>query len=69
VLVFHDVLGLYDRLQPRFVREYANLRPTVVEAFTAFRKDVLARRFPAEEHTYRMNEAEEAKFQSLISGE
>jgi 3-methyl-2-oxobutanoate hydroxymethyltransferase len=69
VLVYHDVLGLFDRLQPRFVREYADLRQTIVEAFTAFREDVLARRFPAKEHTYRMSEAEEAKFQALLSGE
>jgi 3-methyl-2-oxobutanoate hydroxymethyltransferase len=68
VLVYHDILGLFERLQPRFVRQYANLRPAILEAFTAFRGDVLARRFPAEEHTYGMSEAEEAKFKAVMSG-
>lgn len=64
VLVYHDILGLFDRLQPRFVRQYANLRQTILEAFTAFREDVAARRFPAEEHSYGMSAAEEAAFLS-----
>lgn len=69
VLVYHDLLGLFDRLQPRFVRQYANLRQTILEAFTAFREDVAAGRFPAEEHTYGMNAAEEAAFHTLLGGE
>jgi 3-methyl-2-oxobutanoate hydroxymethyltransferase len=69
VLVYHDILGLFDRLQPRFVRQYANLRQTILEAFSAFREDVLTHRFPADEHTYAMSEAEETKFQALINGE
>ncbi len=36
VLVFHDVLGLYDRLQPRFVKQYAMLRQTIIDAFTGY---------------------------------
>lgn len=58
VLVYHDILGLFDRLQPRFVKQYAALRETIVAAFTAYREDVLAGRFPADEHTYRMSEEE-----------
>jgi 3-methyl-2-oxobutanoate hydroxymethyltransferase len=69
VLVYHDILGLFDRLQPRFVRQYANLRQTILEAFSTFREDVLAHRFPAGEHTYAMSEAEEARFQALMSEE
>jgi 3-methyl-2-oxobutanoate hydroxymethyltransferase len=69
VLVYHDILGLFDRLQPRFVRQYANLRQTILEAFTAYREDVLARRFPADEHIYGMSEAEQAQFQAILSGE
>jgi 3-methyl-2-oxobutanoate hydroxymethyltransferase len=66
VLVYHDILGLFDRLQPRFVRQYATLRETIIAAFVAYREDVLAGRFPAEEHTYRMSEAEQdAFFQAL----
>jgi len=62
VLVYHDLLGLFDRFQPRFVKQYANLSQTIVEALTAYREDVATRRFPAEEHTYSMDAAEEAAF-------
>lgn len=62
VLVYHDMLGLFDRLQPRFVKEYASLRQVIVDAFRSYREEVLARRFPAEEHTYPMNESEQAAF-------
>jgi 3-methyl-2-oxobutanoate hydroxymethyltransferase len=64
VLVYHDLLGLFDRLQPRFVKEYARLRETIQEAFHSYREDVIARRFPAEEHTYPMNASEWDEFLS-----
>lgn len=62
VLVYHDMLGLHDKLQPRFVKRYANLAETILTALTAYREDVRARRFPTEEHTYPMGEGEEATF-------
>ena len=46
VLVYHDLLGLFDRFQPRFVKEYAPLGQAIVEAFVAFREDVVNGRFP-----------------------
>ena len=66
VLVFHDVLGIYDTKQPRFVKEYATLRETIIGAFRAFRAEVTVRDFPAVEHTYPMNAEEEA---SLLEDE
>lgn len=54
VLVTHDLLGLFDRFTPRFVRRYADLHGTMAQAFAAFRDDVVARRFPTEEHTVEM---------------
>lgn len=62
VLVFHDLLGLYDRLQPRFVKEYAGLRQTIIDAFVTFREEVRARSFPAAEHTYSMKAEDEDAF-------
>ena len=62
VLVYHDLLGLFDRFTPRFVRRYANLSETIREALARYRDDVLARAFPAEEHAYEMDEAELAAF-------
>jgi 3-methyl-2-oxobutanoate hydroxymethyltransferase len=59
VLVFHDVLGLYEAFQPRFVKEYASLRQPIVDAFIAYTQEVKARTFPAERHTYGMDPDEE----------
>ncbi|HMK09541.1 MAG TPA: 3-methyl-2-oxobutanoate hydroxymethyltransferase [Anaerolineales bacterium] len=54
VLVTHDVLGLFDRFTPRFVKKYADLHGMMGQAFRAYREDVAARRFPAVEHTVDM---------------
>jgi 3-methyl-2-oxobutanoate hydroxymethyltransferase len=66
VLVYHDLLGLFDRLQPRFVKQYADLGQATLDALVAYREDVVNGRFPAEEHTYPMPEAEAAAFQRML---
>lgn len=48
VLVFHDVLGLYDEMKPKFVRQYAHLGEEMQKALTAFLEDIRAGRFPDE---------------------
>ena len=52
VLVFHDLLGLEDRIAPRFVRRYASLKADAVSAVSAFAADVVARRFPSDAESY-----------------
>jgi len=69
VLVFHDILGMYDKFLPRFVKQYAKLGPTIVAAFSQFREEVQARQFPAEEHTYSMDEAELDAFWDAIEAD
>jgi 3-methyl-2-oxobutanoate hydroxymethyltransferase len=66
VLVFHDVLGLYDKVQPRFVKQYARLGEPIRDAFAAFRDDVNQRRFPAPEHSFSMNAEELAAFRQSL---
>ena len=56
VLVYHDLLGLYDRLQPRFVKEYAQIGEAIKTAVQTYTQEVRKRQFPAEEHTYPMDE-------------
>jgi 3-methyl-2-oxobutanoate hydroxymethyltransferase len=56
VLVFHDVLGLEDRVLPKFVRRYASLRSDGVAALTAFAADVRGRRFPSDAESYHLSE-------------
>jgi 3-methyl-2-oxobutanoate hydroxymethyltransferase len=54
VLVSHDLLGLFERFTPKFVRQYAHLADVMREAFASYAADVSARAFPADEHTYGM---------------
>jgi 3-methyl-2-oxobutanoate hydroxymethyltransferase len=54
VLVFHDVLGLQDRVIPKFVRRYANLKDDAVTALAAFAQDVREHRFPSDEESYHL---------------
>ena len=56
VLVFHDLLGLEDRIAPRFVRRYASLKADAVTAVSAFAADVRGGRFPAEAESYRLSD-------------
>jgi len=54
VLVFHDLLGLQDRLTPRFVRTYASLRADAIAAVSAYAGDVRGRRFPTAAESYHL---------------
>lgn len=59
VLVFHDVLGLENRLVPRFVRRYATLHDDGVGALAQFAADVRSGAFPNLDECYEMNPDEE----------
>jgi 3-methyl-2-oxobutanoate hydroxymethyltransferase len=58
VLVTHDMLGLFERFTPRFVKQYANLAGEMRRAFTTYKADVKTRTFPASEHTVEMSDDE-----------
>ncbi len=58
VLVTHDLLGLFDRFTPKFVRRYANLYAEMERAFRAYVDQVETRIFPAPEHTIWMTDQE-----------
>lgn len=58
VLVTHDLLGLFDRFTPRFVKKYANLHGILSEAFSAYKADVEAGSFPGAEHSIDMPDEE-----------
>jgi 3-methyl-2-oxobutanoate hydroxymethyltransferase len=55
VLVFHDLLGIEERLAPKFVRRYASLRDDAVAALTAYAADVRGGNFPADSESYHLN--------------
>jgi 3-methyl-2-oxobutanoate hydroxymethyltransferase len=52
VLVTHDLLGLFDRFTPKFVKMYAHLHAEMMRAFEEYQRDVVTRDFPGEAHTY-----------------
>ncbi|MHB8809687.1 MAG: 3-methyl-2-oxobutanoate hydroxymethyltransferase [Desulfobulbaceae bacterium] len=52
VLVINDLLGLYERHTPSFVKKFADLAPQIREAVTAYRDEVRAGAYPAAEHTF-----------------
>ncbi len=58
VLVTHDLLGLFDRFTPKFVKKYANFHSEMQRAFTEFKVDVESKQFPAVEHSVEMADAE-----------
>ena len=56
VLVLHDVLGIEQRVLPKFVRRYADLHGEGVKALSEFAEDVRTGKFPGDEESYQLNE-------------
>jgi 3-methyl-2-oxobutanoate hydroxymethyltransferase len=52
VVVTHDMLGLYDKFKPKFVRRYAELGNKMMEAFINYIDDVKSNKFPSEDESY-----------------
>lgn len=61
VLVLNDILGLYDRFQPKFAKRYADLGSAARDAISAFKKDVEEGEFPKREHSFLMKKEESEK--------
>ena len=58
VLVFHDLLGINHDLQPKFVRTYANLKETSIEALSTYANDVRNGNFPTQDESYQLSDDE-----------
>jgi len=65
VLVFHDLLGIYDGHAARFVKRYGKVREAMIEGVRAFADDVRTRRYPEPEHGYTMAPDEAARLRAL----
>lgn len=63
VLVVHDVLGLFERFVPKFVKRYAHLTQPIQEALAQFREEVQTGRFPGPEHAFAMAREEMGKLE------
>lgn len=58
VLVFHDLLGLFDRFVPKFVKQYANLRDIAAQALADYKNEVETGAFPKPEHEFSIPQEE-----------
>jgi 3-methyl-2-oxobutanoate hydroxymethyltransferase len=64
VLVFHDLLGIYDGHAPRFAKRYGELREQMVAGVAAYAADVRSGSFPGPEHTYSIDDDERDAFEA-----
>jgi 3-methyl-2-oxobutanoate hydroxymethyltransferase len=67
VLVYHDVLGIEDRITPKFVRRYADVKAVSVGALESFAADVRTRAFPSDDESYHLS-ADAAETLGLYGG-
>lgn len=69
VLVFHDLLGLEDRVAPKFVRRYAELKGAAVDAMRDFVVDVRGGEFPSDAESYHLSEGQSEALALYGAGE
>jgi 3-methyl-2-oxobutanoate hydroxymethyltransferase len=56
VLVYHDVLGIEDRIAPKFVRRYGSVKADSVAALSRYADDVRAHQFPSDGESYHLSD-------------
>ncbi len=67
VLVTHDMVGLFDKFVPKFVKQYTKIRPIILEALQAYKKEVTDVNFPAAEHSFKMPDEALAQLKQMIN--
>jgi 3-methyl-2-oxobutanoate hydroxymethyltransferase len=65
VLVYHDLLGLYQDFTPKFVKQYVNLSKTITDAVKQYCRDVQQGKFPSEKHSFKISSKELNKLKDL----
>jgi 3-methyl-2-oxobutanoate hydroxymethyltransferase len=66
VLVLHDLLGLYNEFNPKFIKRYLDLSKLISKAITQYCSEVREGIFPNEDHTYHMQNGENEKLQKMV---
>jgi 3-methyl-2-oxobutanoate hydroxymethyltransferase len=66
VLVFHDLLGIYDGHSPRFAKRYCEIKAQMVAGVADYAAEVRAHVFPAPEHSYSIDDEELERFRALL---
>ncbi|MFN8594703.1 MAG: 3-methyl-2-oxobutanoate hydroxymethyltransferase [Anaerolineae bacterium] len=65
VLVFHDLLGYFDRFSPKHNKRYADIRPIIIDAVKQYVNEVGSRTFPTAENSFAIDDAE---FEAFVAG-
>jgi len=65
VLVFHDIVGLFEAFKPKFVKQYVNAREILLNAIKEYTEDVKSGKFPQKEHSFSMKDEEREKLAKL----
>ncbi len=68
VLVTHDMIGLFEKFIPKFVKQYTQIRPTILDALNRFKEDVQSVTFPGPEHSFKMPDEALEQLKKLIKG-
>ncbi len=66
VLVTYDLLGLFERFKPKFVKQYINLSAQILKAFEDYKKEVLDGKFPSSLHSFTIKQEELEKLTDII---
>ncbi len=66
VLVVHDVLGLYEKIKPKFAKRYLELSSEIVKAIESYKDDVTSGKFPGIEHSFSIDKIELEKLEKEI---
>src|SRR5579864_8759157 len=66
VLVFHDLLGIYDGRAPRFAKRYQEIKAQMVAGIAEYTREVRSRSFPGPEHTYSIDDEELNRFRAAL---
>lgn len=69
VLVLQDLLGMYDKLQPKFVKKYLNLSNEIVNALEDYKKEIGSSKFPSRENWFSMEQSELEKLRKKIGSQ
>ena len=65
VLVTHDMLGVFDKFRPKFVKVYADIRKQIIDALVKYREEVENIEFPTKEYSYEVTEEVEKMFEEI----
>jgi len=68
VLVTHDMVGLFDKFVPKFVKQYTQIRRNILEALNEYKEEVRNATFPGPEHSFKMPEETLEQLKKLVEG-